>query len=681
MPAQKHTRPNALIHETSPYLLQHAQNPVDWHPWGHEALEKARREEKLIIISIGYSSCHWCHVMERESFEDTGVAALMNEHFVSIKVDREERPDIDTIYMTAVTLLDQRGGWPLNCVALPDGRPIWGGTYFPREQWMDVLRQVHAYYRDNPEKTRQYADELADGIRRHSLFMPVRVAGEPDAEEIHRAVERWSRQFDPENGGHHGAPKFPMPVVLEFLLHYGYMYRNTRILDHVERTLLQMARGGIYDQAGGGFARYSVDPFWKVPHFEKMLYDNAQLIRLYAHAAQAFGRETYARVVRETIGFVSRDLLSPEGAFYSALDADSEGEEGRYYVWEKDELQQLLKEDFDLFAGYYNVNANGLWEKDRYILHRSNDPEGFATANGLETEEFIRKTERWKSILLDARASRSAPGLDDKSLTSWSALMISGLTAAYRALGDEEYLALAVRGARLIRDRNYTPGRELLRTYKEGKSTIPAFHTDYAQLIEASLDLFEAGMEQEWLDLAQDLTGKAMDLFLDRESGMFLFNPSGSEIPVTNTTEIQDNVIPSSNSVMAGNLFRMGHMLTNTEYLELARSMTANMAGKFLQYPHGFAGWGRLLLWQVSPFYELVVTGKDALPTARTLMKDYLPHAIVVATEKEGKIPLFEERIDQSKTRIFVCRDNSCHLPVHSPEDAKTIYHPAINRP
>ena len=327
---EDHTQANALINETSPYLLQHAHNPVNWHPWGEDALEKAALENKLIIVSIGYSSCHWCHVMEHESFEDSVVAQLMNEHFVSIKVDREERPDIDHIYMTAVQMLNQQGGWPLNCIALPDGRPIWGGTYFPKEQWMDALNQVQKYYQENPEQTLQYAKDLADGIRQNSIFRVELQEQSFTQDQMHRTVENWSNQFDPEYGGQKGSPKFPIPVNLEFLLHYGYQYGDQGILDHVDLTLTSMARGGIYDQVGGGFARYSVDPIWKVPHFEKMLYDNAQLIRIYSKAFQQSGKNIYAQVIRQSVEFIQREMISVEGSFFSALDADSEGEEGKY---------------------------------------------------------------------------------------------------------------------------------------------------------------------------------------------------------------------------------------------------------------------------------------------------------------------------------------------------------------
>jgi len=672
---EDHPYTNSLINETSPYLLQHAHNPVNWFPWGEEALQKAKEENKLIIVSIGYSSCHWCHVMEHESFEDSLVAQFMNEHFVSIKVDREERPDIDHIYMTAVHLLNQRGGWPLNCIALPDGRPIWGGTYLPKEQWMDALQQVSAYHEENPQKTLEYAAELAEGIRQNSIFQSDVDLASLDQEELHKVVHLWSQQFDLEHGGSKGSPKFPMPANLEFLLHYGYQYSDPEILDYVDLTLTKMARGGIYDQAGGGFSRYSVDPIWKVPHFEKMLYDNGQLIGLYARAFQVFGKETYREVVRQSVEFLKREMSSAEGAFYSALDADSEGEEGKYYIWSKEELEELLEGDFDLFSEYYNINATGLWENNRYILYRTNDPGGFADKRGLELHSFLKRIHKWNNILMEARSTRIAPGLDDKSLTSWSSLMISGLVQAYQALGDREYIELATTSAGLIRDQLWSKEQVLFRNYKNGIHSIPGFHIDYALFIQGCIDLYEASMDQQWLDLALELTQVTMKRFFDQGNEMFLYSAENSEILITNNVESQDNVIPSSNSVMAHNLFRLGHIMADRSYVDLSNAMLSKITGQFQQYPHGFANWGRLLLKQQNPYYEIAVVGPSAASVIEKLAKEYLPHAILVGSPTGGDLPLLADRFETGKTRIFVCRDNVCQLPVEDPADAKRIYH------
>jgi uncharacterized protein YyaL (SSP411 family) len=672
---EDHLHTNALIHESSPYLLQHAHNPVNWYPWGEEALNKAAKENKLIIVSIGYSSCHWCHVMEQESFEDPAVAELMNKHFICIKVDREERPDIDHIYMTAVHLMQQQGGWPLNCISLSDGRPIWGGTYFPKAQWINALDQIQKYYRESPDSTLQYATDLAQGIRQNSIFQVETELQEVSPEELHRTVQNWSGQFDPRYGGQQGAPKFPMPINLDFLLHYGVQYKDQDILDHVDLTLRSMARGGIYDQVGGGFARYSVDPIWKVPHFEKMLYDNAQLIGLYSKAYQLNRRDTYEDVIRQSIAYVRREMQSAEGAFYSALDADSEGEEGKYYVWEKEELEELLAGDFELFSEYYNLNATGLWEKERYILYRTSDANVFAREKGLDYSLMKKKIHHWNQILLKARSQRIPPGLDDKSLTSWSSLMISGLVQAYKALGDPDYLSMALRSAELIRQRLWDKDGILHRNYTNGRSSIAGFHIDYALYTEACLNLYSASLDPKWLDLARELTDATLHLFYHKGSGMFYYSGKGSDILIANNVETQDNVIPSSNSVMAHNLFTLGHLMADKEYLDKSAAMMKQMHDRFLKYPHGFANWGSLLLKQLNPYYEIVVSGPQASAVAKTLSRDYLPHAVLTGSETESKLPLFQNRFELLKTRIFVCQGNVCQLPVEGPEDAKRIYH------
>jgi uncharacterized protein YyaL (SSP411 family) len=672
----EHPFTNTLVHETSPYLKQHAHNPVNWHPWGEEAIQMAARENKLIIVSIGYSSCHWCHVMEKECFEDKEVARLMNDHFVSIKVDREERPDIDNLYMTALHLIDQQGGWPLNCITLPDGRPVWGGTYFPRKQWMSILGQVHSYYQEHPEATEQVAASLADGIRRNSLFEAETYPGGLDEIDIHQAVQEWSRKFDRQNGGMLGAPKFPVPVNLEFLLHYGYMNGHREVLGFIDTTLTRMARGGICDQAGGGFARYSVDSIWKVPHFEKMLYDNAQLLGLYSQAYQVFRRETYRQVVIQTIGFLEREMLSREGLYYCALDADSEGQEGKFYLWTKEELQELLKGDFELFASYYNINATGLWEHDRYILYRTSDPEDFSREHRLDLSWFNGRIDHWNTILREARGKRIRPGLDDKSLTSWNALMISGLVRAYRATGEPRCLDLALQCAGAVRDRMRDGNTTLYHSYHGGRPSIPGFHLDYALYIEACLDLGEVVAEQHWLEMAVSLTQTVFVKFFDPTSGMFHFNAADSGVLITHHFEILDNVIPSSNSVMAHNLFRLGHLFGEREYLELSLSMLGKMAPRFCRHPDGFAGWGRLLMKQQHPFYEVAVVGADAFSILKKLSGEYLPHVVLAGSVSESGLPLFRDRYRKDATLIYVCRDGACRLPLKEPEEARAHFRP-----
>ncbi len=672
MDDHKHT--NHLINETSPYLLQHAHNPVEWYPWAEEALDKAKLEGKLLVVSIGYSSCHWCHVMEHESFEDSTVARLMNDHFVSIKVDREERPDIDNIYMTGLQLLNQQGGWPLNCIALPDGRPIWGGTYFPKERWKEVLTYINNYYSVNQEKTVEYASELAEGIRQHYLFNLEEDPPSLDRQEMEKIVKAWVTSFDKNFGGHQGAPKFPLPVNLDFLLHYGYQFKDHEILDQVCLTLTMMARGGIYDQAGGGFSRYSVDQMWKVPHFEKMLYDNAQLIGLYSRSYLVFKNPVFREVVRQSIDFLEREMISEEGAFYSSIDADSEGNEGKYYIWEKSELEHLLGNDFELFSKYYNINRTGLWENNQYILYRTSDSKEFAKENRLDHHRFYLKLQQWNKLLLEQRLKRIPPGLDDKSLTSWNALTISGLVQAYHSLGDPHYLELALKNGNLIRNRLWKNG-VLFRNFKNNIHSIPGFHIDYALFAEACIDLFEASMDKKWLDLALELTDAVSDRFYDPASGMFKYNPKEAEVLISNNIEIQDNVIPSSNAVTAHNLWRLGHITASLDYLERSESMMKEMTGRLKQHPYSFARWGSLYLKQQNPYYEIAVTGPSATTVLKSLSKDYLPNATLAGSDSESDIPLFRDRYSNDKTLIFVCRDNVCQLPSEDTEYAKAIYH------
>jgi len=661
---------NQLINETSPYLLQHAHNPVDWYPWGDKALEKAKSENKLLLISIGYSACHWCHVMEHESFEDTEVAELMNRNYVCIKVDREERPDIDKIYMTAVQLLTRQGGWPLNCIALPDGRPIWGGTYFPKEQWTHYLNTIAGFYRDNRQKTVEYAEQLNQGIIQTSL------ASEPADKESFTEKE-WNavlknvlNDIDPEYGGSKGAPKFPMPVNLSFQLQAAHLLKQEHLLHELENTLQKMAFGGIYDQVGGGFARYSVDEIWKVPHFEKMLYDNAQLIGVYAEAFQKTGKELYRQVVYQSIEFIAREMTSPEGAFYSALDADSEGEEGRFYVWSKEELKQITGEDFPLFSDYYNVNETGHWENGRYILFRTQSDELFAKDNNIELPILQNKAEIWRLKLLEDRSQRERPGLDDKTLTSWNALMISGLIKAYRAFGEKEFLNLALRNAQFLFDHQLSSEGNLLRNYKNGKSNIDGFLDDYALLAEATISIFEVTGDSSWLTRAEHLTETSFNKFYNENDNLFYYSPGGTNAFVTNSYETYDNVIPAANSVMAHVLFRLGHLLENRDWLDTASRMALQHQRLFTKIPGAFANWGRLLLNLTNSYYEIAISGSNAIALSNKMNQHYLPNTVICPGKERSELPLLKNRFPEGKTKIYVCVNQACQLPVEEVADA-----------
>lgn len=661
MSNHKHT--NSLINETSPYLLQHAHNPVDWVAWNDESLARAKKEQKLMLISIGYSACHWCHVMEHESFEDSTVAAFMNEHFVCIKVDREERPDIDQVYMNAVQLMTGRGGWPLNCFALPDGRPLYGGTYFPKEQWMDVMQKVVGIWENDREKALEYATNLTKGISESELIKRNESEANFSEEEIAEVVEDWMKTVDNKEGGPNRAPKFPLPNNYEFLLRYASLTDDQKILDHVNLTLEKMAFGGIYDQVGGGFARYSTDALWKAPHFEKMLYDNGQLVSLYSEAYQATKNPLYKEIVDETLEFIEREMTSKEGVFYSALDADSEGEEGKFYVWKEDELKSVLGDDFDWVKDYYNINQKGLWEHDNYILLRKDGDDEFARKQGWSIEDLKSKVSAVNAKLLKERNKRIRPGLDDKQLTSWNALMLKGYADAYRVFGNKDYLNAAERNAEFILKTQKQKDGALWHSHKEGRSTINGFLEDYCFTIEALISLYQATFDKKWLDEADKLAAYAIENFHDSESGMFFFNSNKDPKLVARKMELTDNVIPASNSSMAKGLFYLGHYLDKKEYLDISEQMLNNVYANIKQGGSWHSNWLELSLHYTKPFFEVAIIGKDADGKRVELERHYHPNKILVGGKKENGLPLLEMKLVEGETYIYVCVDKACQMP------------------
>ncbi len=665
----EHKHTNALINSTSPYLLQHAHNPVNWQSWSEEIIDQAKAENKLILVSIGYAACHWCHVMEHESFEDEQVAAVMNENFICIKVDREERPDVDHFYMTAVQLMRQQGGWPLNVIAMPDGRPVWGGTYFPKEMWLKNILAVADFKRQNPVQIEQYAKDLQNGIRQVSLIEPKdEVPVNADLPE--RAVNKWKSKFDLHKGGRQGQPKFPMPVNHEFLLYYGFISKDKTVLDFVKITLEQMARGGIYDQVGGGFARYSVDDKWKVPHFEKMLYDNGQLISLYSKGFQHFGQKEFKSVVYETVEFIARELTDETGAFYSSLDADSEGEEGRFYVWESSELKRVLKEDYELFAEYFNVNSTGFWEKGNYILLRNQTDMEFADARKMVPEEFQEKVKLWKQKLLIERANRVRPGLDDKTLASWNALVLQGLADAYMAFHDEYFLDLAKRNAQFLKENMIWEDGKMFHNWKKGKSSVDGFLEDYALVIQSFLSLFETTGEEIWIKDAVKLLSYAFENFFDEESGLFYYTEKTGSGVLTNHFQNEDNVMPAANSVMANNLYKLYLILGEPRYKNYVKNMLKLVASDFAGYPMAYSNWGTLILKMAAPFYEIAVCGADAKKRVQQLQYGYQPNILWAYSEGNSNLPVLKDRFVKGKTLIYVCEEGVCQLPVEKVSEA-----------
>jgi len=671
----EHKYTNNLINETSPYLLQHAHNPVDWHAWNNETLELAKKENKLILISIGYSSCHWCHVMEHESFEDEEVAAIMNQNFINIKVDREERPDIDQIYMNAVQLITGRGGWPLNCIALPDGRPIWGGTYFPKKNWMNALEQLSKLYREKPEEATSYAERLTQGIKSADLIPFNKSTEEFTATDLNSSIEEWKKNMDFEMGGRKGAPKFPMPNNFQLLLRYGVRTDNSQILNYVNTSLTKMAYGGIYDQIGGGFARYSVDKKWHVPHFEKMLYDNGQLVSLYSEAYQATKNELYKKTVYQSLEFIERELTNDEGAFYSSLDADSindkgELEEGAYYVWTQSELQSILGTDYKLFSDYYNVNRYGFWEHDNYVLIRKKDDVEIMKEHSLQMSELESKISSWNKILLKERNKKEKPRLDDKSLTSWNALMLKGYIDAYNVFNESHFLEVALKNATFIFTKQLQNIGGLIHNYKNGKSTINGYLEDYATVIDAYISLYEATFNEMWLNTAKQLTDYTFDHFFDMERSMFYFTSDEDTDLITRKMEIEDNVIASSNSIMANNLFKLSHYYSNSYYLKVSKQMLNNVKDSSMQYGSGYSNWLQLMSNFIDEFYEIAIAGEDALDKLKEINLQYIPNKLMAGSLSKSNIPLMEGRFSENETLIYVCVDGACKLPESSTESA-----------
>lgn len=675
-PVETHPYTNALVSETSPYLLQHAHNPVNWNPWNEEVLAQAKEEKKLMLISIGYAACHWCHVMEKESFEDSTVAAVMNKNFINIKVDREERPDVDQVYINAVQLMTGSAGWPLNVIALPDGRPVWGGTYFQKEAWIQSIEQIQELYKREPNKLEEYATKLQEGIISMDL---IQINDDNDVIknfETSNVLETWKESFDPEYGGPKRAPKFMMPNNTAYLMRRAVQTNDTDLLKHVTLTLDKMAYGGLYDAIGGGFARYSVDIKWHVPHFEKMLYDNAQLVSLYSDAYLVTGKQLYKDVVTETLTYIAQEMTNAEGAFYSSLDADSTNEsgaleEGAYYTFTAEELEKELGDTYPLFKAYYNVNDFGYWEEEnRYVLIRTETDEAISKQFNISEEELLRHKNNWRTSLQHYRDKRNKPRLDDKTLTSWNALMIKGYVDAYKAFQDDSYLTAALKNAEFLATQQLNAEGKLYHTYKDGQSSINGYLEDYAALIEAYIALYEVTMDEKWLEYSQTMANYTIAHFLNSESKMFYFTSDEDAELVTRTVEYRDNVIPASNSIMAKNLYKLSHYFEAPTYGEISSQMLKNVLPEATKYPSGFSNWLDLLANHQFKFYEIVVSGEQATEKLQGINAKYIPNAIVAGATKESQSYLLKGRHQENKTLIYVCVNNACRLPVSNIDDA-----------
>ena len=670
--------PNRLASETSPYLLQHANNPVDWYPWGEEALQRSKEEDKPILLSIGYSACHWCHVMERESFEDEATALLMNEYFISIKVDREERPDLDAVYMEAVQMLTGSGGWPMTVFLTPEGKPFYGGTYFPPVDRFNMpgfprlLESVARSYRDSRSEIERVTNQITEQLGRTGQMpkgdTPVSV------ETLHQAYTVLATNFDYQNGGHGTAPKFPQAMNLEVLLRYYRHGYNDKALEMVDLTLEKMARGGIYDQIAGGFARYSTDAYWLVPHFEKMLYDNALLSRLYLHAHQATGRGMYRRIAEETLDYILREMTGPEGGFYSATDADSEGEEGKFFVWTLAEIESVLGDEAGIFSGFFGVTQGGNFEGSN-ILNIKQKASDYAQQQGIGLERLIDVVHRGKKALLEEREKRVHPLLDDKVLASWNGMMLRSFAEAGAALNRQDYLEAAIENASFLLE-TMRPDRRLLRTYRAGQAKLPGFLEDYSFVADGLLALYEATFDQRWLTASVDLADHMIQLFWDDGVGGFYDTGKDHEKLVVRPRDVLDNAQPCGGSVATDVLLKLAVITGNEEYRLKAATPLRTLKELMGRAPAGTGHWLAALDFYVSIPKEVVIIGPHDDPNTAALLQvingNFHPNKVLVGAGNDGEhgLPLLESRgMVEGKPTAYVCQNYACQLPVTTPEE------------
>ncbi len=684
MPAKEAKYTNRLSRESSPYLSQHAHNPVDWYAWGGEALQAARGQNKPILLSIGYSACHWCHVMEQESFEREEIAALMNEHFINIKVDREERPDLDAIYMNFVQMATGSGGWPLTVFLTPDQTPFFGGTYFPPEDsygrpgFKRVLKNMADYYHSHSEELGKNQAEVVAKLQQSSRLETFEV---PLQEALlDEAFHKLRRQFDPRHGGFGDAPKFPSAMTLAFLLRYYKRNKSESALETVNLTLQEMARGGIYDQVGGGFHRYSVDDRWLVPHFEKMLYDNALLARLYLEAYQVTTDSFYREIAKETLTYVQREMRDPCGGFYSSQDADTEGEEGKFYVWSPREVESVLgKADAKRFNEYFDVTALGNFEGQN-ILHHRIDLNSYAKNLGISPEELKRSLDSCRQKLWETREKRIKPGRDEKVLAAWNGMMLSTFAEAAWVLNKTEYLEIALQSAEFLASQMRVKGR-LCRSWKEGGARLNAYLEDYALVIEGWLTTYQASGETVWLERAQELMELQFELFWDAEKGCFYFTSSDHEPLVVRQKEYFDNATPSGNSVSCMNLLRLSKFLGESKYRKTAEQMLRQMSTPLSTHPTAFSYWLQALDFLLGPVHEIAVVGPAAEcnQLLQPVREKFLPNRIVAVAEVVGEdlgktIPLlFAKTALNGKATAYVCQDYACQRPVTSVPELKEL--------
>ena len=676
----KHLYTNKLADETSPYLLQHAHNPVNWFPWGDEALALAKQEDKPILVSIGYSACHWCHVMERESFENEETAAIMNAHFVNIKIDREERPDIDHIYMDAVQAMTGSGGWPLNVFLMPDGRPFFGGTYFPpvqaynRTSWPQTLLAVKQAFVEKRSEIESQAENLTHHIKSTNEFGSITTNQSISStkESLSQLAENALKQGDPNWGGFGRAPKFPQTFTITFLLRHYYFTNDERCLNQALLSLDKMIYGGIYDQLKGGFARYSTDEKWLAPHFEKMLYDNALLIGVLSEAYQITKNELYATTILQTVEWLQSEMLSEEGGFLSALDADSEGVEGKFYTWSKTEIDEILGQDSNLYCRFYDISEEGNWEHTN-ILWVTKPIKDFVHDMSIEMQvdenelepSFTQLLDRSNQKLLNVRNSRVRPGTDDKILLSWNALMITSLCKAYAALNNEVFKNLAMKNMQFLEEncKNNT-GSGWLHTYKNGTAKVDGFLEDYAYLVQAYIHLQEITGQSDYLLKAKELTQYIIQNFKDEEEPFFFFTHKNQGDVIVRKKEVYDGATPSGNSIMALNLLYLAKIFDESSWFSIAENMIIKLEHQIIKHPTSFGVWANSLQWLIEPVNEIAIIGNNAFSSLKDVINAYIPNKVLqTASKPDSNFPLLSQKIESATMHIYLCRNYSCLQP------------------
>jgi len=659
---------NNLSLESSAYLLQHAKNPINWQRWDKKLYNTNNTDNKLLVVSIGYSSCHWCHVMEKETFEDSGVASFMNEKFISIKVDREENPEIDNIYMTATQMMTGRGGWPLNVVCLPDGRPVYGGTYHTKEQWLEVLGKIQKVYENDKKQLYGIAEKVEKGIQEVNRFEYTEEEADFKPQLLQNEMKIWTSQWDMINGGEKQNQKFITPTKFNYILQYQHLNEDTKIKAYLKNTLENIANSGIVDHLEGGFYRYTVDPEWKIPHFEKMLYDNAQLLSLYANAYKEFKTPLFKSTVYKTFDFLQKRMENTEGGYFSAIDADNEQGEGRYYMFTIDEIKKAAGQDLSMILDYYRIELDKPIENSFYHLRKTNDFNTFLKKYSITNDQLVEKQKIWESQFEELKKKREFPLTDKKIITSWNAQMVSGLLNSFEAFGDKQFLNQAQRTFTFLRE-NLISGAELMHTFQANKAKMDANLEDYAFMIRAALGLYQNTGNVDYLEQADELTENAIKNFETTKNPFFTYTKN--PVMFSEIISVNDNVIPSANAIMAENLWTLGHLLEKKQYSTKSKKMLDVMTSYFNEgRGSDYSQWAQLITKEAFSYKEVVIVGPEAQNTNREIQQNYLPNVLFQISDKPSELPLLKDRFFKKETLIYVCEDKVCLRPSETVVDA-----------